>query len=214
MLALLVHRLHHSTYDPGEDRTPARAAYRIAEKAAQCPARSRIGTRSAAKERTKERTSSDTADRTANDLGQLAHRYLLQDRTDSLTAENAGNNLNNDRKNCFHVEVPPKLPVHSHPGRQYSGPTNAISQAQRRNVHRSTTGPSSRGELISREFLEHAARKQGRVLGAGSAPLAAGITELILGLVPSLSINAGFMLSFAAAIPLQDATDRSEDTVE
>jgi hypothetical protein len=53
------------------------------------------------------------------------------------------------------------------------------------------------------DSLEHAARIQGGVLGAGSAPLAAGIAELILGLVPSLGINDGFMLSLAAAIPLQ-----------
>ena len=103
MRTLLVHRLHHGTYYPGKDRTTARAANRIAEKAAQRTARSRIGTRSAAKERTKECASSDTADRTANDLGQLGHCYLLQDRANGLTAEDASNNLNNDRKNRFHV---------------------------------------------------------------------------------------------------------------
>jgi hypothetical protein len=106
--ALLVHRLHNGTYDPGKDRTAARAANRVTEEAAQRPARSRIGTCSTAKEATKKCTSSDTADRTANNFGHLAHRHLLQDRTDSLTAEDACNNLNDNRKNRFHVEIPPK----------------------------------------------------------------------------------------------------------
>jgi hypothetical protein len=97
VLALFVHRLHHGTYDRGKDRAAARAAKRIAKKAAQRPTRSGIGTRSAAKEATKERTSGDTADRAAKDFGQLVHRHLLQDRTDSLTAEDAGNNLNDNR---------------------------------------------------------------------------------------------------------------------
>ena len=69
----------------------------IAEKAAQRPARSRIGTCRATKEATKHRTSGDTADGTADDLGQLTHRYLLQDRTDGLTAEDASYNLNDNR---------------------------------------------------------------------------------------------------------------------
>jgi hypothetical protein len=63
-------------------------------------------------------------------------------------------------------------------------------------------------------FMERAARKQGGVLGAGSAP---GIAALILGLGPSLSVNDGLMFFFAPAIPSQEATDRSgleEDTVE
>ena len=118
MLALLVHRLHDGTYDPGKDRTTARAANGIAEKAAQRPARSRISTRSTSEEATKNCASSDTADRTANDLGQLAHRHLLQDRTDSLAAEDASNNLNDNGKNCFHVEIPPKEPEQNRPGRQ------------------------------------------------------------------------------------------------
>ena len=117
-VALLVHRLHDGTYDPGKDRTAARAANGIAEKAAQRPARSRIGTRSTSEEATKNCASSDTADRTANDLGQLAHRHLLQDRTDSLAAEDASNNLNDNWKNCFHVEIPPKEPEQNRPGRQ------------------------------------------------------------------------------------------------
>ena len=105
---LLVHRLHNGAYDRGKDRAAASAAEGIAEKAAQRPARGRIGTRSPAEKGTKECASSDTADCTTNDFGQLAHRHLLQDRTDSLTAEDASNNLNNDRKNCFHVETPLK----------------------------------------------------------------------------------------------------------
>jgi len=98
LLALFVHRLHSGTYDPGKDGAAARAANRIAEKAAQRPSRSRISTCSAPKEAPKKCTSGDTADRAAKDFGQLAHRHLLQDRTDSLTAKDASNNLNNDRK--------------------------------------------------------------------------------------------------------------------
>ena len=94
---LLVHRLHNGTYDRGKDRAAARAANCIAEKAAQRPARSRIGTCRATKEATKNRTSGDTADGTADDLGQRTDRYLLQDRTDGLTAEDASYNLNDNR---------------------------------------------------------------------------------------------------------------------
>jgi len=97
MPALLVHRLHNGTDDRGKDCAAARATERIAEKATQWSARSRISTCSAAKEATKKRASSDTADCAANNLGQLAHRHLLQDRTDSLTAEDASNNLNDNR---------------------------------------------------------------------------------------------------------------------
>jgi len=97
VLALLVDSLHNGTYDRGKDRAAARAANRIAEQAAQRPARSRIGTCSAPKEATKKCTSGDTTDRAANDFGQLAHRHLLQDRTDSLTADDASNNLNDNR---------------------------------------------------------------------------------------------------------------------
>ena len=121
VLVLLVHRLHDGSHDPGKDRTTARAADRIAEKTTQRAARSRIGTRSTPKEGTKKCSSSDPADRTANDLGQLAHRHLLQDRADGLSAEDASNNLNNDRKNCFHVEIPLKKPETSCPGRQLAG---------------------------------------------------------------------------------------------
>ena len=96
MLALLVHRLHDRAYYRGKDRTAACAANRIAEKAAECPARSRIDTRSTPKEASKNCASSDSADRAADDFGQLAHRHLLQDRTDGLTAEDASNNLNNN----------------------------------------------------------------------------------------------------------------------
>ena len=84
VLVLLVHRLHDGSHDPGKDRTTARAADRIAEKPAQRPARSRIGTRSTPNEGTEKCSSSDPADRTANDLGQLAHRHLLQDRADGV----------------------------------------------------------------------------------------------------------------------------------
>jgi hypothetical protein len=106
MLALLVHRLHHSTDDPGKDRTTARAAKRISEETAQCPGGGRIGTRGTPKEATKEGSSSHTADRTANDLGQLTHRHLLQDRADRLAAENASNNLNDNWKYRFHLDSP------------------------------------------------------------------------------------------------------------
>lgn len=102
----LVHRLHNSTYDPGKDRPTACAAKRVAEEASQGPARSRISTGSAPKEGAKQCASSDTADRAADDLGHLGHRDLLQDRTDSLTPEEASNNLNNNRKYRFHVESP------------------------------------------------------------------------------------------------------------
>ena len=136
---LLIHRLHNGTYDSRKDRTAARAANGIAKKAAQRSARSGIGTRSTPEEATKKCTSSDTADGTANDFGQLAHRHLLQDRTDSLTAEDASNNLNNDRKNCFHVEIPPKEPEQNCPGSHDCGPSNAISQAERYRVPRSAT---------------------------------------------------------------------------
>ena len=142
MLALLVHRLHNGTYDSGKDRTAARAAYRIAEKAAQCPARSRISTCGTSQESTKKSAPGDTADGTADDLGQLAHRYLLQDRTDSLTAEDASNNLNNNRKNCFHVEIPPREPEQNRPGSQDSGPPYAIRQAQRVKCPPLNTRPS------------------------------------------------------------------------
>ena len=121
VLVLLVHRLHDGSHDPGKDRTTARAADRIAEKTTQRAARSRIGTRSTPNEGTEKCSSSDPADRTANDLGQLAHRHLLQDRADGLSAEDASNNLNNDRKNCFHVEIPLKKPETSCPGRQLAG---------------------------------------------------------------------------------------------
>jgi hypothetical protein len=91
VLTLLVHRLHNCTYDRSKDRAAACAANRIAEKTAQCPARSRIGTGSTPKEASKNCASSDAADRASDDFGQLAHRHLLQDRTDGLTAEDASN---------------------------------------------------------------------------------------------------------------------------
>lgn len=106
MLALFIHRLHHGTDDPGKDCTTARAAKRIREKTAQCPGGSRIGTRGTPKEATKKGSSSDTADRTTNDLGQLTHRHLLQDRADRLAAENASNDLNDNRKYRFHLNSP------------------------------------------------------------------------------------------------------------
>ena len=133
-MQLLVHRFHNGAYDRGKDRAAASAAKGIAEKAAQRPARGRIGTSSPAEKGTKECASSDTADCTTNDFGQLAHRHLLQDRTDSLTAEDASNNLNNDRKNCFHVEIPRKEPEQNRPGSHDCGPSNAFSQAERYKV--------------------------------------------------------------------------------
>ena len=107
MLALFVHRLHNGTDDAGQDCAATRAANRIAEKAAQRPSSSRISARCTTKKATKNRTASHTANRTADDLGQLAHRHLLQDRSDGLTAEDTSNNLNDDRKKCFQVEIPP-----------------------------------------------------------------------------------------------------------
>ena len=139
---LLVHCLHNGTYDPGKDRTAARAANRIAEKAAQRSAGSRIRTRSTPKEGTKKCTSSDTADRTAKNFGQLAHRHLLQDRTDSLTAEDASNNLNNNRKNAFHVEIPPKKPGHNRPRSQ-----------RLRVVHRNLSSSKVQRPPIKQRFL-------------------------------------------------------------
>jgi len=87
----------NGAHDRGKDRAAACAANRIPEKAAQRPARSRIGTRSTPKEAPKNCASTDAADRTADDFGQLAHCHLLQDRTDSLTAEDASNDLNDNR---------------------------------------------------------------------------------------------------------------------
>ena len=87
-----------STDDPGKDRTTARAAKRISEETAQGPGGSRIGTSSTPKEATKKGSSSHTADPTAHDLGQLTYRHLLQDRTHGLTAENASNDLSDNRK--------------------------------------------------------------------------------------------------------------------
>ena len=110
MLALLVHRLHHGTDDPGKDRTTARAPKRISEETAQGTGGSRIGTRSTPKEATKKGSSSHTADPTANNLGQLTHRHLLQDRADRLAAENASNDLNDNRKYRFHLDSPFKCP--------------------------------------------------------------------------------------------------------
>ena len=112
--ALLVHRLHCGTYDPGKDHTTACAAKRIGEKAAERPGRGRIGTRSAPKEAAKKCPSSDTASRTANDFGQLVHGHLLQDCTDGLTPEDTSNNLNNNRKYRFHVGIP-LMPEHTRP---------------------------------------------------------------------------------------------------
>jgi hypothetical protein len=106
MLVLLIHRLHNGTYDPGKDRSTAGAAKCIAEKATQGTARGGIGSCSTPQETAQNCTSGDTADRTADNLGQLAHRHLLQYRTDSLTAEDASNNLNDNRKNCFQVVSP------------------------------------------------------------------------------------------------------------
>ena len=99
-----------STDDPGKDRTTARAAKRISEETAQGPGGSRIGTSSTPKEATKKGSSSHTADPTANDLGQLTHRHLLQDRADRLAAENASNDLNDNRKYRFHLDSPFKCP--------------------------------------------------------------------------------------------------------
>ena len=106
MFALLVHRLHHGTDDPSKDRTTARAAKRIREETTQGSGGSRIGTGGTPKEATEKGSSSHTADRTANDLGQLTHRHLLQDRADRLAAENAGNDLDDNRKYRFHFGFP------------------------------------------------------------------------------------------------------------
>ena len=78
----------------------------MSEETAQCPGGSRIGTRSTPKEATKKGSSSHTADPTANDLGQLTHRHLLQDRANCLAAENASNDLNDNRKYRFHLDFP------------------------------------------------------------------------------------------------------------
>jgi hypothetical protein len=48
-----------------------------------------------------------------------------------LAAEDASNDLNDNWKNCFHVEIPPKEPEHNRPGRQRFGPSSAISQAKK-----------------------------------------------------------------------------------
>ena len=137
MLALLVHRLHHGTYDPGKDRTTARAAKRISEETAQCPGGSRIGTRSTPKEATKKGSSSHTPDRTAKDLGQLTHRHLLQDRADRLTAENASNDLNDNRKYRFHLDSPSKCPYTIVVAVNIPGRPMQFGQAERYVVHRS-----------------------------------------------------------------------------
>jgi len=122
VLALFVHRLHHGTDDPGKDCTTARAAKRISKETAQCAGGSRIGTRSTPKEATKKGSSNDTADCTANDLGQLTHRHLLQDRANRLAAENASNDLNDNRKYRLHLD-PPLKPVHDRRGGHNTGPS-------------------------------------------------------------------------------------------
>ena len=103
---LLIHRLHYGTDDPGKDCTTARAPKRISEETAKGPSGSRIGTSSTPKEAAKKGSSSHTADRTADDLGQLTHRHLLQDRAYRLAAENARNDLNYNRKYRFHFDPP------------------------------------------------------------------------------------------------------------
>jgi len=141
---LFVHRLHDGTDDAGQDCTPARAANRIAEKAAQRPSSSRIGARCTTEKASKNRTASNTANRTADDLGQLAHRHLLQDRSDGLTAEDTSNNLNDDRKKCFHVEIPRLEPRHNRLGNQDTGQFSAMSQVQTYGVHRLMSGADVR----------------------------------------------------------------------
>jgi hypothetical protein len=47
-----------------------------------------------------------------------------------LTAEDTNNNLNNNRKNRFHVEIPPSVPEPHRFGGQCSGPSNASSQVK------------------------------------------------------------------------------------
>ena len=65
-----------------------------------------------------------------------SHRHLLQDRANRLAAENASNDLNDNRKYGFHFEFPffsPHIiivPVNT-------GPSYAIGQAERYVVHRS-----------------------------------------------------------------------------
>ena len=55
---------------------------------------------------------------------------------------------------------------------------------------------------------EQKSGKQTRVLGIGSAPLAAGIhCKLSLDLIPGLSIDDGFMFSFVAPILVWNAAD-------
>ena len=55
---------------------------------------------------------------------------------------------------------------------------------------------------------EQQPRKQAWMLGASSSPLAAGVhCELSLNLVPGLSVDDGFMLSFVAATLVRNAAD-------
>src|SRR5262245_48944487 len=55
---------------------------------------------------------------------------------------------------------------------------------------------------------EQESRKQARVFGTGSAPLAAGVLgQLGLNFGPGLSINDGFMLSIVASTLVWNATD-------
>jgi hypothetical protein len=134
VLALLVYRLHHGTDYPSKDRAAARATKRISDQTAHGPGGGRIGTRSTPKETTKKGASSDTADRATNDLGQLTHRHLLQDRANRLTAENAGNDLNDNRKYRFHLEPPSNTP-RMIGAVVNTGPSYAIGQAQKFVVH-------------------------------------------------------------------------------
>jgi hypothetical protein len=101
--ALLVHRFHDGAYDPGKDRAAASAANCVSDEATQRPTCSGIGTCSTPEQGAKKSAARDTAHRTAYDLGQLGHRHLLQDRADGLTAEDASNNLNDNRKKRFHI---------------------------------------------------------------------------------------------------------------
>ena len=133
---LLVHRFHDGTHDPGKDRTTARAAKASPRRPPSAPVAA--GSAPAAPPRRLLRSVPPATPPTAPlmILVNWLIATLLQDRTDSLTAEDASNNLNDDRKNCFHVEIPPKEPEHDRPGSQDSGPSMRSVKLKRCSVHR------------------------------------------------------------------------------
>src|SRR5690606_35181017 len=62
----------------------------------------------AAQKAAEDRRAADATDGTAENLGKLAHRRLLDRGADRLAADDAGNHLHNDGKKSFHDRSPSK----------------------------------------------------------------------------------------------------------